>query len=146
MRRRRKERPGRRLTVAGRGRHQPWLQARPGVHESRAEHQDRGRDQPGRLRRHRGCRGGGPDVHDGEGDESARQVPEFFEAGKIAAALCHGVAVLRYATLSNGDPLVKGRTVTGFTNIEEDFVDEAVWSAGELPRATHVIRGASRTK
>jgi len=54
---------------------------------------------------------------------------EFFEAGKIAAALCHGVAVLRYATLSNGDPLVKGRTVTGFTNIEEDFVDEAIWSA-----------------
>ena len=64
---------------------------------------------------------------------------EFFEAGKIAAALCHGVAVLRYATLSNGDPLVKGRTVTGFTNIEEDFVDEAVWSAGELPRGTHVM-------
>jgi putative intracellular protease/amidase len=64
---------------------------------------------------------------------------EFFEAGKIAAALCHGVAVLRYATLSNGDPLVEGRTVTGFTNIEEDFVDEAVWSAGELPRGTHVM-------
>ena len=64
---------------------------------------------------------------------------EFFEAGKIAAALCHGVAVLRYATLSNGDPLVKGRTVTGFTNIEEDFVDEAVWSASELPRGTHVM-------
>jgi putative intracellular protease/amidase len=64
---------------------------------------------------------------------------EFFEAGKIAAALCHGVAVLRYATLSNGDPLVKGRTVTGFTNIEEDFVDEAVWSAGALPRGTHVM-------
>ena len=64
---------------------------------------------------------------------------EFFEAGKIAAALCHGVAVLRYATLSNGDPLVKGRTVTGFTNIEEDFVDEAIWSAGELPRGTHVM-------
>ena len=69
---------------------------------------------------------------------------EFFEAGKIAAALCHGVAVLRYATLSNGDPLVKGRTVTGFTNIEEDFVDEAVWSAGELPRGTHVHAVAHR--
>src|SRR3954453_20494296 len=64
---------------------------------------------------------------------------EFFEAGKIAAALCHGVAVLRYATLSNGDPLVKGRRVTGFPNIEEDFVDEAVWSVGALPRPTHVI-------
>src|SRR5260370_12068850 len=64
---------------------------------------------------------------------------EFFEAGKIAAALCHGVAVLRYATLSTGDPLVKGRTVTGFTNIEEDFVDEAGWSADPLSGGTHVI-------
>ena len=32
-----------------------------------------------------------------------------------------------------------GRTVTGFTNIEEDFVDEAAWSAGALPRGTHVM-------
>src|SRR5689334_14302050 len=33
---------------------------------------------------------------------------EFYEAGKVTAALCHGVAILRYATLSNGEPLVKG--------------------------------------
>src|SRR6202051_1837485 len=32
---------------------------------------------------------------------------EFYEAGKLTAALCHGVAVLRYARLSNGQPLVK---------------------------------------
>src|SRR5260370_32119085 len=67
------------------------------------------------------------------------KLAEFFEAGKIAAALCHGVAVLRYATLPDGDPLVTGRTVTGFTNTEEDFVDEAIWPAGELPRGTHVM-------
>ncbi len=64
---------------------------------------------------------------------------EFYEAGKIAAALCHGVAVLRYATLSSGEPLVKGRTVTGFANVEEDFADEAVWSIGAMPRGTHVM-------
>ena len=64
---------------------------------------------------------------------------EFFEAGKIAAALCHGVAVLRYTTLSTGEPLVAGRTVTGFANIEEDFADEAVWSIGALPKGTHVM-------
>jgi putative intracellular protease/amidase len=29
----------------------------------------------------------------------------FFEAGKIAAALCHGVALLRYARLSTGELL-----------------------------------------
>jgi len=27
---------------------------------------------------------------------------EFFEAGKIAAALCHGSALLRYTKLSKG--------------------------------------------
>ncbi|MEZ4389727.1 MAG: type 1 glutamine amidotransferase domain-containing protein [Polyangiales bacterium] len=64
---------------------------------------------------------------------------EFYEAGKVAAALCHGVAVLRYARLSNGEPLAKGKTVTGFANAEEDFADEAVWSMGALPRDRHLM-------
>lgn len=59
---------------------------------------------------------------------------EFYEAGKIAAAVCHGVAILRYATLSTGEQLVRGKTVTEFANIEEDFVDEALWAADLLPR------------
>ncbi len=63
----------------------------------------------------------------------------FYEAGKVAAALCHGVAVLRYATLSDGTPLARGKTVTGFANVEEDFADEAVWSMGYLPRGTHIM-------
>ncbi|WP_224241073.1 type 1 glutamine amidotransferase domain-containing protein [Hyalangium gracile] len=64
---------------------------------------------------------------------------EFYEAGKIAAALCHGVAVLRYARLSNGELLVKGKTVTGFANVEEDFADNAVWSMNLLPRGKHLM-------
>jgi putative intracellular protease/amidase len=63
----------------------------------------------------------------------------FFEAGKVTAALCHGVAILRYARLSNGKPLVAGKTVTGFANIEEDFADNAVWEMGALPRDKHVM-------
>ncbi len=63
----------------------------------------------------------------------------FCEAGKVAAALCHGTAILRYAKLSNGEPLVKGRTVTGFGNVEEDFADNAVWSMGALPRDKHLM-------
>lgn len=59
---------------------------------------------------------------------------EFYEAGKIAAAVCHGVAILRYATLSDGEYLAKGKTVTGFANIEEDFVDDELWAAKLLPR------------
>ncbi|MFN0089037.1 MAG: type 1 glutamine amidotransferase domain-containing protein [Acidimicrobiales bacterium] len=64
---------------------------------------------------------------------------EFYEHGKIAAALCHGTAILRYATLSNGEPLVRGKTVTGFPNVEEDFADNAVWEMGALPRDQHVM-------
>jgi putative intracellular protease/amidase len=68
-----------------------------------------------------------------------RKFVEFYEAGKIAAALCHGVSVLRYAKLSNGEYLVKGKTVTGFANVEEDFADRAVWQMGALPEGKHLM-------
>jgi putative intracellular protease/amidase len=64
---------------------------------------------------------------------------EFYEAGKLAVALCHGVAILRYATLSNGQPLAKGKTLTGFANVEEDFADNAVWEMKMLARDKHVM-------
>jgi len=63
----------------------------------------------------------------------------FYEAGKLACALCHGVAVLRYVRLGNGEPLVAGKTVTGFANVEEDFADNAVWSMGALPKDKHLM-------
>jgi putative intracellular protease/amidase len=59
---------------------------------------------------------------------------EFYEKGKIACVLCHGVALLRYAKLSNGEYLAKGKTVTGLANVEEDFADNAVWSMNLLSR------------
>jgi putative intracellular protease/amidase len=67
------------------------------------------------------------------------KVAEFYEAGKLTCALCHGVAILRYARLSSGDPIVKGKTVTGFANVEEDFADNAVWSMNLLSRDKHVM-------
>lgn len=63
----------------------------------------------------------------------------FFEAGKVTAALCHGSAILAYAKNSQGEYIAKGRTVTGFANVEEDFADSAVWSYGMLPRDKHVM-------
>jgi putative intracellular protease/amidase len=63
-----------------------------------------------------------------------KKVAEFYEAGKITSALCHGVAILRYATVSSGDPIVRGKTVTGFANVEEDFSDNAA-----LSRDKHVM-------
>jgi putative intracellular protease/amidase len=68
-----------------------------------------------------------------------RKFVEFFEAGRIACALCHGVAILKYAMLSNGQPLAKGKTVTGFANVEEDFADNAVWEMNLLARDKHVM-------
>jgi len=63
----------------------------------------------------------------------------FFEAGKVTAALCHGCALLAYAKDSRGEYIAKGRTVTGFANVEEDFADNAVWSYGLLPRDRHLM-------
>lgn len=68
-----------------------------------------------------------------------RKFEEFYATGKVAAALCHGTAVLKFAKNADGSPLVKGKTVTGFANVEEDFADEAVWQYGLLPRGTHVM-------
>lgn len=64
---------------------------------------------------------------------------QFYQRGKIAAALCHGTAILRYARLEDGTPLVRGKTVTGFANVEEDFADNAVWELGVLARDKHVM-------
>lgn len=49
----------------------------------------------------------------------------FYEGEKPTAAFCHGVAALVDATLSDGSYLVRGKTVTGFANIEEDYSDKA---------------------
>lgn len=68
-----------------------------------------------------------------------RKFVQFYERGKVTAVLCHGTAILRYARLSNGDLLVKGKTVTGFANAEEDFADNAVWSMNLLSRDKHVM-------
>jgi putative intracellular protease/amidase len=43
-------------------------------------------------------------------------------AGRPVAAVCHGPAVLRRAKGADGAPLVKGKTVTGFSNTEEAAV------------------------
>ena len=68
-----------------------------------------------------------------------RAFVDFYERGKAAVALCHGVAILKYARLSTGDHLAKGKTVTGFANVEEDFADRAVWDMGLLSRDRHVM-------
>ncbi|WP_417251918.1 type 1 glutamine amidotransferase domain-containing protein [Castellaniella sp.] len=43
-------------------------------------------------------------------------------AGKPVAAVCHAPGVLRHVKSVDGKPLVQGKSVTGFTNTEEDAV------------------------
>lgn len=53
---------------------------------------------------------------------SVHLIEQFWSKSKPVAAVCHAPAVLLNATTSTGDPIVQGRTVTGFSNAEEDAV------------------------
>lgn len=46
-------------------------------------------------------------------------IREFYEAGRIVSAVCHGPAVLINAKLSDGTYLIANSAVTGFSNAEE---------------------------
>jgi putative intracellular protease/amidase len=52
-------------------------------------------------------------------------IRQCYEAEKVVAAYCHGVSALVDLTLSDGSLLVAGRTVTGFSNVEEDYGNAA---------------------
>lgn len=53
-------------------------------------------------------------------------VGRFLADGKVAAVVCHATCVLLDATLPSGEPVVAGRTWTGFANSEEDVADAFV--------------------
>ncbi|HYQ38715.1 MAG TPA: type 1 glutamine amidotransferase domain-containing protein [Pseudomonas sp.] len=53
---------------------------------------------------------------------SAALIERFQALGKPVGAVCHAPAVLRHVKGADGQPLVKGRQVTGFSNSEEDAV------------------------
>ncbi len=57
-----------------------------------------------------------------EDRDSIALIERLAAAGKPVAAVCHGPAVLRDATGAAGAPLVKGKTVTGFSTTEEAAV------------------------
>jgi len=67
--------------------------------------------------------GGHGPMFDLAGDATSQQViREFYEAGKVVAAVCHGPAALVNVQLSNGAYLVKDNEITAFSNVEEDQV------------------------
>jgi putative intracellular protease/amidase len=55
----------------------------------------------------------------------AASIRAFYELEKPVAVYCHGVAALVDLQLSDGSYLVNGKTVTGFSDIEEEYSNEA---------------------
>ncbi|MGC1719956.1 MAG: type 1 glutamine amidotransferase domain-containing protein [Isosphaeraceae bacterium] len=66
--------------------------------------------------------GHGPMVDLVNDQKLQRLLAAFDRDGKMVAAVCHGPAALLNVRNAAGEPLVKGRKVTGFTNVEERLV------------------------
>ncbi|MFP3339934.1 DJ-1/PfpI family protein, partial [Micrococcus sp. SIMBA_131] len=47
-----------------------------------------------------------------ENDKLQHLIRDFYESNKIVASVCHGPAGLVGVTLSDGTPLVSGKTIT----------------------------------
>lgn len=58
-----------------------------------------------------------------ESQRSISLIESFERASKPIGFVCHAPGVLRHVKASSGEPLVKGRRVTGFTNGEEAGVE-----------------------
>ena len=56
-----------------------------------------------------------------EDKRSIALIEDFYYAGKPVAAVCHAPGVLRHVRI-DGDSIVKGKRVSGFTNSEEAAV------------------------
>jgi putative intracellular protease/amidase len=65
--------------------------------------------------------GHGPMWDLAESPVSIALLESFYNSGKVIALVCHSPGVLRHVTYK-GEPLVKGKHVTGFTNGEEEEV------------------------
>jgi putative intracellular protease/amidase len=57
-----------------------------------------------------------------ESATSIALIEAFERAGKPISFVCHAPGVLRHVKAADGQPLIKGRNVTGFTNSEEAAV------------------------
>jgi putative intracellular protease/amidase len=87
--------------------------------------------------------------------ELAELTAKFYESDKIVSAVCHGPAGLLEVKLRNGDYLIAGKNLTGFSWKEEELAkrDHAVpynleeelkkrgarYSKAAVPFASHVV-------
>ncbi|MBV9390236.1 MAG: type 1 glutamine amidotransferase domain-containing protein [Chroococcidiopsidaceae cyanobacterium CP_BM_ER_R8_30] len=97
------------------------------------------------------CGGQGPMYTFIDNEKLHTLFAKFYEAGKIAAAICHGTCILLKTKLSNGQLLVEGKTWTGFANSEEEYADSFVgkriqpfWieaEAKQIPKTNFITGG-----
>ena len=57
-----------------------------------------------------------------EDKNSISLLETFFQQGKPVGLVCHSTGVLRHTKREDGEPLVKGKRVTGFSDSEEEAV------------------------
>ncbi|WP_226065183.1 type 1 glutamine amidotransferase domain-containing protein [Kaistella polysaccharea] len=57
-----------------------------------------------------------------ESETSAKLIESFYNSDKPVSFVCHAPAALKHVKNTDGEPLVKGKKVTGFTNTEEELV------------------------
>lgn len=88
----------------------------------------------------------GPMITFVDNQELHRLFAAFYEAGKIAAAICHGSVILLKTRLSNGRLLAEGKTWTGFCDAEEAVVDKAYGKAVQPFRIESEARKLAGTR
>ncbi|WP_298548891.1 type 1 glutamine amidotransferase domain-containing protein [uncultured Aquimarina sp.] len=57
-----------------------------------------------------------------EDEDSISLIEAFYNQNKPVGAVCHAPAIFKNTKGANGEPLVKGKKVTGFSNTEEEAV------------------------
>jgi len=73
-------------------------------------------------------------------------ITEFYNAGKIIAAVCHGPAALAHVKISSSQYLLEGQKVTGFSNSEEDAVGLTSAMPFKLEDALNAASGGNFVK
>jgi len=66
--------------------------------------------------------GHGPMWDLAEDKSSIKLLDSFVAASKVFAVVCHSTGALRHVRIPEGKPFLEGKTVTGFTNGEEEDV------------------------
>jgi len=68
--------------------------------------------------------GHGPTIDLPVDEDSIRLATEFYQAGKITGAVCHGPAALVNVKDAQGKSIFAGKAATGFSNEEEIMMDK----------------------